>query len=95
MKYGKQYHLFMILLFIYFTNIKRENLIYINKSYQKLISIKCSLGISNVICELCRNEAHFKNSKGEPYLEIQHIVWLSKGVDDTIENTAALCPNVI
>lgn len=48
---------------------------------------------ANGICELCGNEAPFKNSKGEPYLEVHHIVWLSKGGDDTIENTAALCPN--
>ncbi|AUN14345.1 HNH endonuclease [Paraclostridium sordellii] len=48
---------------------------------------------SNGICELCGKEAPFKNSKGEPYLEVHHIVWLSKGGDDTIENTAALCPN--
>ncbi|MBC6002989.1 HNH endonuclease [Paeniclostridium sp. NSJ-45] len=48
---------------------------------------------ANGICELCGNEAPFKNSKGEPYLEVHHIVWLSRGGDDTIENTAALCPN--
>ncbi|CEQ29970.1 HNH endonuclease [[Clostridium] sordellii] len=48
---------------------------------------------ANGICELCGKEAPFKNSKGEPYLEVHHIVWLSKGGDDTIENTAALCPN--
>lgn len=28
-----------------------------------------------------------------PYLESHHIIWLSKGGDDSIENTVALCPN--
>ena len=45
------------------------------------------------ICELCEEKAPFINSKGEPYLEVHHIVWLSNGGEDTIENTAALCPN--
>ena len=34
---------------------------------------------SNGICELCGNKAPFKNSKGGAYLEVHHIVWLSKG----------------
>lgn len=44
-------------------------------------------------CQLCLQPAPFKNTKGEPYLETHHIVWLSKGGDDTCENTVALCPN--
>ncbi|WP_434139317.1 HNH endonuclease [Photobacterium leiognathi] len=44
-------------------------------------------------CQLCIQPAPFKNAKGEPYLETHHIVWLSKGGDDTSENTVALCPN--
>ena len=44
-------------------------------------------------CQLCLQPAPFKNAKGEPYLETHHIVWLSKGGDDTAENTVALCPN--
>jgi 5-methylcytosine-specific restriction protein A len=44
-------------------------------------------------CQLCEEPAPFKNKKGEPFLESHHIVWLSKGGDDTIENTVALCPN--
>ncbi|EGQ8898188.1 HNH endonuclease [Vibrio parahaemolyticus] len=44
-------------------------------------------------CQLCLDPAPFKNAKGEPYLETHHIVWLSKGGDDTAENTVALCPN--
>lgn len=44
-------------------------------------------------CQLCLKPAPFKNIKGEPYLETHHIVWLSKGGDDTCDNTVALCPN--
>lgn len=45
------------------------------------------------VCELCNSNAPFTNSKGEPYLEVHHIKWLSKDGDDTIDNTVALCPN--
>ncbi|HEF8772167.1 TPA: HNH endonuclease [Providencia stuartii] len=44
-------------------------------------------------CQLCLQQAPFKNTNGEPYLETHHIVWLSKGGDDTCDNTVALCPN--
>ncbi|MEH6532218.1 MAG: HNH endonuclease [Photobacterium frigidiphilum] len=49
--------------------------------------------LANGICQLCLLPAPFNNSKGEPYLETHHIVWLSKDGEDTIENTVALCPN--
>ena len=45
------------------------------------------------ICQLCDCPAPFISKNGEPYLESHHIVWLSKGGEDTIENTIALCPN--
>ena len=48
---------------------------------------------ANGICQLCGNPAPFKDSNNKPYLESHHIVWLSKGGEDTIENTVALCPN--
>jgi len=48
---------------------------------------------ANGFCQLCEEPAPFKDKKGEPFLESHHIVWLSKGGDDTIENTVALCPN--
>lgn len=48
---------------------------------------------ANGKCELCEEPAPFSNKNGEPYLETHHIIWLSKGGPDTIENTAALCPN--
>jgi 5-methylcytosine-specific restriction endonuclease McrA len=48
---------------------------------------------ANGVCQLCNLPAPFNDSNGEPYLETHHIVWLSKGGKDTIENTVALCPN--
>jgi 5-methylcytosine-specific restriction endonuclease McrA len=46
------------------------------------------------ICQDCRSPAPF-TSKGtnEPYLEVHHIVPLSEGGEDSIENVIALCPN--
>lgn len=45
------------------------------------------------ICQLCEKPAPFENKNSEPYLESHHINWLSRGGEDTIENTVALCPN--
>lgn len=47
---------------------------------------------SNGVCDLCNKPAPFETEKG-PYLECHHIVWLSNGGEDSIENTVALCPN--
>jgi 5-methylcytosine-specific restriction protein A len=44
-------------------------------------------------CQLCEEPAPFKDKKGKPCLEHHHIVWLSQGGEDNIENTVALCPN--
>ena len=44
-------------------------------------------------CQLCNNPAPFADKDGNPYLETHHVVWLSQGGEDTIENTVALCPN--
>lgn len=44
-------------------------------------------------CQLCGDDAPFIDKKGKPYLESHHIIWLSKGGLDTIDNTVALCPN--
>ena len=48
---------------------------------------------ANGICQLCGNPAPFISKNGMPYLESHHIIWLSQGGGDTIENTVALCPN--
>ena len=43
-------------------------------------------------CELCGLKAPFEVN-GEPYLEIDHIIPLSKGGTNSIDNLAAVCPN--
>ncbi len=48
---------------------------------------------ANGICQLCGQYAPFKDSEGKPYLESHHIIWLSRGGADSIDNTVALCPN--
>lgn len=45
------------------------------------------------ICQLCGNPAPFKDRNGSPYLESHHIIWLSAGGADSVDNTIALCPN--
>ena len=44
-------------------------------------------------CQLCGKAAPFLRKNGEPYLESHHIIWLSEGGADSIDNTVALCPN--
>jgi hypothetical protein len=44
-------------------------------------------------CELCEQRAPFLASDGEPYLESHHITQLANGGSDTVDNTAAVCPN--
>ena len=45
------------------------------------------------ICQLCGQPAPFHDTNGQPYLECHHIIWLSHGGADSVENTVALCPN--
>jgi predicted HNH restriction endonuclease len=45
-------------------------------------------------CEECLAPAPFTSKvSGRPYLEVHHVVPLSKGGDDTVKNAVALCPN--
>ena len=49
---------------------------------------------ANGICAVCSQKAPFlRRSNGTPYLEVHHWKRISDGVEDTIENAAALCPN--
>ena len=48
---------------------------------------------ANGICQLCGNKAPFFDKEGEPYLEVHHIVWLSRGGKDKLSNAVAICPN--
>ena len=44
-------------------------------------------------CELCKQPAPFSDSKGDPFLEVHHVVQLADGGPDTVENARGLCPN--
>lgn len=44
-------------------------------------------------CEACDEPAPFITDKKFPFLEVHHILPLSKGGTDDIENAAAVCPN--
>ena len=48
---------------------------------------------ANGICQFCNRPAPFTDKKGNPYLEVHHIIWLSRGGKDCTGNTVALCPN--
>jgi 5-methylcytosine-specific restriction enzyme A len=44
-------------------------------------------------CQLCGSAAPFRAKGGRPFLEVHHLLWLSRGGLDTLANTAALCPD--
>ncbi|RYE51758.1 MAG: hypothetical protein EOP21_00540 [Hyphomicrobiales bacterium] len=46
------------------------------------------------VCERCAKPAPFyRASDASPYLEVHHIIQLSEGGDDTVDNAIAACPN--
>lgn len=46
------------------------------------------------ICQKCQNAAPFlRKIDSTPYLEVHHIVALSDGGEDSLENVIAICPN--
>ncbi|NJL71269.1 MAG: HNH endonuclease [Candidatus Competibacteraceae bacterium] len=52
--------------------------------------------MANGICQDCGQPAPFvSKTDNEPFLEVHHILPLSKGGKDSIENVTALCPIVI
>lgn len=55
--------------------------------------VSYTLQISERRCNYCAQLGPFINSKGKPYLEVHHVIPLSKGGPDTPENCVALCPN--
>lgn len=48
---------------------------------------------ANGICQFCNQPAPFIDKKGNPYLETHHVIWFSRGGEDSTANTVALCPN--
>ena len=55
--------------------------------------VKYTRAHANGICQLCNQPAPFTDKNGTPYLEVHHVIWLSRGGSDDISNTVALCPN--
>ena len=45
------------------------------------------------VCQYCKHPAPFIDNNGNPYLEVHHVIWLSRGGEDSTTNTVALCPN--
>ncbi|MBY7795370.1 HNH endonuclease [Vibrio fluvialis] len=45
------------------------------------------------MCECCGEDAPFKTSSGEPFLEVHHLIRLMDNELDTVENCAGICPN--
>ena len=60
---------------------------------RNLAVVEYAKRMANGVCQLCQEDAPFLDLNKKPYLETHHIVWLSNGGEDTIENTIALCPN--
>ena len=55
--------------------------------------VTAALRRANGVCQLCDQDAPFKKKRGEPFLEVHHIIPLAKGGEDTLKNAVALCPN--
>ena len=45
------------------------------------------------VCQLCEEQAPFKDKQGNPFLVPYNVKRLARGGEDNIENTVALCPN--
>jgi 5-methylcytosine-specific restriction protein A len=45
------------------------------------------------VCGRCGKAAPFTRPNGQPYLEVHHVLPLSEGGPDTVDNAIALCPN--
>lgn len=77
---------------------------YENKSLTKQERKICQYNRSNKVkletlkrasgkCELCQEDAPFITKENKPYLEVHHVIELSKDGADSTKNTLALCPN--
>lgn len=66
-----------------------ETVVYYRDPYLKQMVKR----IADGKCQFCGNDAPFADKQGEPYLEEHHVVRLSDGGQDTIDNVVAICPN--
>jgi 5-methylcytosine-specific restriction protein A len=48
---------------------------------------------ANGKCDCCGRLAPFNRDDGTPFLETHHLIPLSEGGNDSIDNVCALCPN--
>ena len=55
--------------------------------------VKMTRKRANGICQYCNQPAPFTDKNGNPYLEVHHVIWLSRGGEDSTANTVVLCPN--
>lgn len=67
----------------------QEGTVFVRDPYVKEYALRVAKGV----CQLCECVAPFHDKRGKPYLEVHHIDWLSKGGEDSITNTIALCAN--
>lgn len=65
----------------------------VNNYNRSLIVKEIALKKAQGICQLCKEEAPFLDKNNNPFLEVHHIVPLSKGGEDSTKNVVALCPN--
>jgi hypothetical protein len=75
-------------------NMKPKKVSQASESYSRDTSVVAFVeDRARGICELCCEPAPFNRPDGSPFLEVHHIVPLSEGGPDTVDNAAALCPN--
>lgn len=66
----------------------------ITTAYKRSARIKkLVLARAHKRCELCNKASPFIDMKGSPYFEMHHLIPLSEGGLDTVDNVVCLCPN--
>ncbi len=65
----------------------------VDQYYRNQDVVEFTLRKAQGICQLCRRKAPFIRPTGEPYLEVHHVIWLSRQGEDSVQNAVALCPN--
>lgn len=85
------------------TDTKNKNVVGVLQPEKETVSVTLykryplvvaeTLRVANGYCELCGVKSPFKTKSGRDYLEVHHVIPLSKQGSDTVANTVALCPN--
>jgi hypothetical protein len=72
-----------------------ESILVVSRAYRRNPDVIVEvLRRANGKCEDCHKPAPFTRQRdGSPFLEVHHLVMLSLGGEDTVENAVALCPN--